>query len=92
MTEEPQFDFQDVQDGLVEILPLAEAAERMEQDTSALVSSGFGDLDGCMKGGFREGDFNVITGIPGEGRRPWRACLPSNSRRIISRLSGSRTK
>ena len=68
MTEEPQFDFQDVQDGLVEILPLAEAAERMEQDTSALVSSGFGDLDGCMKGGFREGDFNVITGIPGDGK------------------------
>lgn len=50
------------------IIPLAEAAALAEQDTSATVSSGFSELDECMKGGFREGDFNVITGIPGEGK------------------------
>lgn len=51
-----------------EILLLADAAERQEQDTSVNISSGFSDLDNSMDGGFREGDFTVITGIPGEGK------------------------
>jgi len=52
----------------IEILNLAEAAKRMSQDTSNVVVSGYEELDNCMDGGFREGDFTVITGIPGEGK------------------------
>lgn len=52
----------------VDILPLAEAAERQEQDTSAEIKSGFDDLDGAMDGGFREGDFTIISGVPGDGK------------------------
>lgn len=55
-------------DALVEILPLSEAAERESQDTSQQLSSGFNDLDDCMKGGFREGDFTIISGVPGDGK------------------------
>lgn len=54
--------------GLVEIVKLSEAASRQAQDTSAKISSGFKDLDDSMDGGFREGDFTVISGIPGEGK------------------------
>ena len=53
---------------LVEILPLAEAAARQAQDTSAKIGSGFAELDDCMDGGFREGDFTVISGVPGDGK------------------------
>lgn len=53
---------------LVEILPLAEAAALTAQDTSSKLSSGFTDLDDCLDGGFRAGDFNIISGIPGEGK------------------------
>jgi KaiC/GvpD/RAD55 family RecA-like ATPase len=53
---------------LVEIIKLSEAAEREKQDTSAMIPSGYPDLDGCMDGGFREGDFTIITGVPGEGK------------------------
>ena len=56
------------ENNLVEIIQLSEAAERMGQDTSATVSSGFDVLDNCLDGGFREGDFTVISGIPGEGK------------------------
>jgi replicative DNA helicase len=52
----------------VRILSLAEAAELQAQDTSEKIGSGFRDLDDCMDGGFREGDVNVISGIPGEGK------------------------
>lgn len=55
-------------DALVEILPLAEAAKLAAQDTSNTISSGFSDLDGCMDGGFREGDFTIISGVPGDGK------------------------
>lgn len=51
-----------------EIILLSEAAERMAQDTSTKIGSGFSMLDDCMDGGFREGDFTVISGIPGEGK------------------------
>ena len=53
---------------LVEILPIAEASARQAQDTSVKIGSGYSDLDDCMDGGFREGDFTIITGVPGEGK------------------------
>jgi len=65
MTVDPRKDFQDIP---VEILLLSEAAERQGQDTSAKIESGFQDLDDSMDGGFREGDFNIISGIPGDGK------------------------
>lgn len=65
MNEDPLEGFEDI---LVEILPLAEAAARQEQDTSNKIGSGFSDLDNSMDGGFREGDFTIISGIPGDGK------------------------
>jgi hypothetical protein len=53
---------------LTNILPLAEAASKQAQDTSNTIVSGFDDLDGCMDGGFREGDFTIISGVPGDGK------------------------
>lgn len=53
---------------LVEILPLPIAAEKSGQDTSEKITSGFSDLDGYMDGGFREGDFTIISGVPGDGK------------------------
>lgn len=53
---------------LQEIVLIAEGAERMAQDTSASIGSGFTQVDDCIDGGFREGDFNVVAGIPGEGK------------------------
>lgn len=55
-------------DEVVEILPLAIAAERQAQDTSNKIGSGFSDLDDSMDGGFREGDFTIISGVPGDGK------------------------
>ncbi len=55
-------------EGMVEIVPISEAAERHHQDVSVAISSGFTDIDNCIKGGFREGDVTVITGIEGEGK------------------------
>lgn len=54
--------------GEPEILLLAEAASREAQDTSATIESGFKDLDDCMDGGFREGDFTIVSGVPGDGK------------------------
>lgn len=53
---------------IVDILLLSEAAKLQAQDTSNQISSGFSDLDGCMDGGFREGDFTIISGVPGDGK------------------------
>lgn len=52
----------------VDIIPLPEAASREAQDTSATITSGFAVLDDCMDGGFREGDFTIVSGIPGDGK------------------------
>ena len=52
----------------VEIVKIAEAAKRETQDVSEQFPSGFSDLDNCMDGGFREGDFTVVAAIPGEGK------------------------
>jgi len=51
-----------------EIVLLSDGAERIGQDATTRIESGFVMIDDCIKGGFREGDFNVITGIPGEGK------------------------
>ena len=53
---------------LVEILPLPIAAERTSQDTSSKILSGFQCIDDCLDGGFREGDFTIISGVPGDGK------------------------
>lgn len=52
----------------VEILPLFVAAELEAQDTSSKITSGFTDIDNCLDGGFREGDFTIISGVPGDGK------------------------
>lgn len=52
----------------VEIVLLSEGAERLGQDATTRIESGFTLIDDCIKGGFREGDLNIITGIPGEGK------------------------
>ena len=52
----------------VEIIKIAEAAKREEQDTSQQFPTGFADFDSCTKGGFREGDFTIVAGVPGEGK------------------------
>lgn len=52
----------------VEIVLLSEGAERQSQDVTQKIPSGFSHIDGCIDGGFREGDFTVVTGIPGEGK------------------------
>lgn len=51
-----------------DILLLSEAASREAQDTSEKILSGFPEIDDCMDGGFREGDFTIISGIPGDGK------------------------
>lgn len=51
-----------------EIVLLSEGAELTGQDTSSKITSGFELIDSCIDGGFREGDFNIVTGIPGEGK------------------------
>lgn len=63
---------------MVEILPLPIAAERAAQDTSTKIGSGYEDVDNCLDGGFREGDFTVISGIPGEGKTTWARMLTLN--------------
>ena len=57
-----------IPDELVEILPIFVAAERAGQDTSTKIGSGFSQIDDCLDGGFREGDFTIISGIPGDGK------------------------
>ena len=52
----------------VDIIKLATAADLAAQDTSNVIPSGFAELDDCMDGGFREGDFTIVSGIPGDGK------------------------
>lgn len=52
----------------VDIIKLSEAADLAEQDTSNVLPSGYQELDNCMDGGFREGDFTIVSGIPGDGK------------------------
>lgn len=50
------------------IIPLSVAALLDSQDTSNVINSGFQELDDCMDGGFREGDFTIVSGVPGDGK------------------------
>lgn len=61
-----------------EIVLISEGAELGDQDTSAKIESGFSMIDDCIAGGFREGDFNVISGIPGEGKTTFCRMLTMN--------------
>lgn len=63
---------------LVEIVPIFVAAEAAEQDTSIRYNSGFSDIDGCLDGGFRAGDFSIISGVPGDGKTTWCRMLTMN--------------
>jgi len=51
-----------------EIVNIFEGADNLEQDTSEKIGSGYKHIDDCIDGGFRAGDFTVVTGIPGEGK------------------------
>lgn len=62
----------------VKILPIAVAAELAGQDTTTKYSSGFDMLDKCMDGGFREGDFTIVSGIPGDGKTTYCRMLTLN--------------
>lgn len=68
MTELPDYIKNAPPDEEVAIIKLAEAADRQAQDTSVEISSGFSELDDCMDGGFREGDFTIVSGVPGDGK------------------------
>lgn len=63
---------------MVEIVPLSVAAELAGQDTSRKIVSGFQCLDDCLDGGFREGDFTIISGIPGDGKTTLARMLTMN--------------
>ncbi len=52
----------------VEILPLSVAAQRQKQDVSSKIESGIQCIDDSIDGGFREGDFTIISGVPGNGK------------------------
>ena len=52
----------------VNIIPLSVAALLEGQDTSNKIYSGFPELDDAMDGGFREGDFTIVSGVPGDGK------------------------
>ncbi len=53
---------------LVEIVPIAVAADQQKQDVSVKIPSGFDCIDFSIDGGFRRGDVTVITGVEGEGK------------------------
>lgn len=52
----------------VDIVKISEGAELSGQDDGVKIESGFKHIDDCIDGGFREGDFTVVSGIPGEGK------------------------
>lgn len=62
----------------VEILPLFVASELASQDVTTKIGSGFTDIDNCLDGGFREGDFTIISGIPGDGKTTWARMITLN--------------
>lgn len=63
---------------MVEILSIAEAAKLNESRESSSIPSGYADLDACIKGGFRAGDFTIVTGIAGEGKTTLCRCFTLN--------------
>ena len=52
----------------VEILPLSVAAAQTKQNATANIPSGIECIDNSIDGGFREGDFTIISGVPGNGK------------------------
>lgn len=52
----------------VDILPLSVAASLQAQDVSNKIESGIPCIDDSIAGGFREGDFTIISGVPGNGK------------------------
>lgn len=62
----------------VDIIQLADAAALTAHDTSNQLSSGFSDIDACLDGGFREGDFTIISGVPGDGKTTFARMLTLN--------------
>lgn len=65
-------------DQIPDILLLSEAAAKDAQDTSNVISSGMAELDNCMDGGFREGDFTIVSGVPGDGKTTFCRTLTMN--------------
>lgn len=53
---------------IVEILPLSVAADLQKQNVSSKIPSGIPCIDDSIDGGFREGDFTIISGVPGNGK------------------------
>lgn len=62
----------------VEILPLQVAASVAKQDVSTKFASGFPVIDNSIDGGFREGDFTIVSGIPGDGKTTFCRSLTMN--------------
>lgn len=52
----------------VEVVPLFVAAQKQKQNVSAKIPSGIQCIDDSIDGGFREGDFTIISGVPGNGK------------------------
>lgn len=52
----------------VDILPLSVAANLHKQNATANIPSGIKCIDDSIDGGFREGDFTIISGVPGNGK------------------------
>lgn len=52
----------------VEILPISVAAAQAKQDITQKIQSGIECIDNSIDGGFREGDFTIISGVPGGGK------------------------
>ena len=62
----------------VEILPLFVAAQNAKQDTSEKYESGISVIDSSIDGGFRAGDFTIVSGIPGDGKTTFCRTLTKN--------------
>jgi KaiC/GvpD/RAD55 family RecA-like ATPase len=62
----------------VEILPIQVAANLAGQDITKKYESGLSVIDSSIDGGFREGDFTIISGIPGDGKTTFCRSLTMN--------------
>ncbi len=61
------------------IMHIAEAAEERRQASGGVrYQSGFVAFDNAMRGGFKEGDFVVLTGISGQGKTSFGQTLTHN--------------
>jgi len=67
-----------MQNETVEIVPLFVAAKLAAQDTARSYESGFSVIDSSIDGGFRAGDFTIVSGIPGDGKTTFCRSLTMN--------------